>query len=95
MDWSKLINYLQESGLNLLRGLLVMAVGFFLVNWILKLSRKYLNKIKIEPTLEIFINNLIRLVLYIIVILTAANVMGIPLTSVLTLIAMPRRRLSQ
>ena len=87
MGLEKVITYLEEQGLNLLRGLLVMAIGFFLVNWILKFTKNHLKKIKVEPTLESFLNNLIRLVLYILVVLTAVNVMGIPLTSILTLIA--------
>ncbi len=87
MNWEKLGETLQAQGMNLLSGLLVLAVGFILVNYLLKISGRYLKKIKIEPTLESFLNNLIRLILYITVIMTAAGVMGIPLTSVLTLIA--------
>ena len=87
MSWEKLGDTLQKQGINLLTGLLVLAAGFILVKYILKVSGRYLKKIKIEPTLESFLNNLIRVILYIIVILTAAGVMGIPLTSVLTLIA--------
>ena len=87
MIWDKISDTLQTQGINLLSGLVVLAVGFFLINYLLKISGRYLKKIKIEPTLESFLNNLIRLVLYIIVILTAVGVMGVPLTSVLTLIA--------
>ncbi len=87
MDWQKLVDTLQAQGMNLLSGLLVLAAGFFLVGYVLKIAGRYLKKIRIEPTLESFLNNLIRLILYITVILTAAGVMGIPLTSVLTLLA--------
>ena len=87
MDLANLGTYLQEQGVNLLRGLLVLAAGFFLVSWVLKFSKNRLHKIRIEPTLESFLNNLIRLVLYLLVILTAVNVMGIPLTSILTIVA--------
>ncbi len=87
MSWEKLGDLIQTQGINLLSGLLVLAAGFILVKYLLKISSRYLKKIKIEPTLESFLNNLVRLILYIIVILTAAGVMGIPMTSVLTLIA--------
>ena len=87
MSWEKLGETLQAQGFNLLKGLLVMAVGFILVRFALKVSSRYLKKIKIEPTLESFLNNLIRLILYVIVIVTAVGVMGIPLTSVLTILA--------
>ena len=87
MSWEKLGDLIQTQGINLLSGLLVLAAGFILVKYLLKISSRYLKKIKIEPTLESFLNNLVRLILYIIVFLTAAGVMGIPMTSVLTLIA--------
>ena len=87
MNWQKIGDYLQTQGVNLFRGLIVLAVGFFLANWIQKLSQKHIKKINIDPTLESFLNNLIRIILYIIVILTVANVMGIPLTSIITIFA--------
>ena len=86
MNWNDLGKVLEVQGLKLISGLLVLIIGFFLVHWILKISGRYLKKIKIEPTLETFLNNLIRLILYLVVILTAANVVGIPLTSIITLI---------
>ncbi|MBQ6520360.1 MAG: mechanosensitive ion channel family protein [Anaerolineaceae bacterium] len=86
MNWTDLGHVIQTQGLKLLSGLLVLLIGFLIVHWILKISGRYIKKIKVEPTLETFLNNVIRLVLYLIVILTAANVMGIPLTSIITLI---------
>ena len=86
MKWNDLFDVFEKQGLKLLSGLLVFAVGAYLVRWLLKISKRYIEKIKIDPTLGSFLNNLIRLLLYLIVILTAANVMGIPLTSIITLI---------
>ena len=87
MDWKQIRQVIQTQGMQLLSGLLVLVVGFFLVHWALKLSRNRLEKIKIEPTVKSFLNHLIRLLLYIIVILTAVSVMGIPLTSIITVVA--------
>ena len=75
------------QGVFLLRGILVLVVGFFIIHWVFKLLGRNQKYIKIEPTLKGFLDNLIKLVLYIIVILTAANIMGIPMTSVVTLVA--------
>lgn len=86
MSWDDVTNLIKIQGVKLISGLLVLGIGFFLVHWILKLSQQYLKKIKIEPTLESFLKNVIRLVLYLIVILTAAGIVGIPLTSIITLI---------
>ncbi len=87
MSWEKLGDIIQTQGLKLLYGLLVSVVGFFLINRIQNFLGKRLEKIKIEPTLKNFLNNLIRIFLSLIVILTAANIMGIPLTSIITIIA--------
>ena len=81
------INFLKTAGVDLLRGLLVLAVGFFLVYWINKLLRRNKKLMKIEPTLRGFLLNLIRVVLSVLVVLTAVNIMGIPMTSILTLVA--------
>ena len=86
INWNDLGTILQAQGLKLLSGLVVLVIGFIIVHWIQKLSGRYLKKIKVEPTIGSFLNNVIRLILYLIVILTAANVVGIPLTSIITLI---------
>ncbi|MBQ9198205.1 MAG: mechanosensitive ion channel [Clostridia bacterium] len=87
MSGEKLINFLETQGVNLLCGLLVLAAGLFLVRWILRFMERSDKYVRLEPTLKGFLTNLIRLVLYIIVVLTAANVIGIPMTSIVTLVA--------
>ncbi|MBQ9265139.1 MAG: mechanosensitive ion channel [Clostridia bacterium] len=87
MDVEHLVQMLQTQGVKLLYGFLVLVIGLFLVHWVVKLTRNKIDKVKIEPTLRSFLDNLVRLVLYIVVILTAAGVMGIPLTSIVTLVA--------
>ena len=87
MNTDAIINFLKTAGVDLLRGLLVLAVGFFLVHWISKLLLRNKKFMAIEPTLRGFLQNLIRIALSVIVILTAVNIMGIPMTSVLTLLA--------
>ena len=52
---------------------MALAVGLFLVHWVMKLFERYEAKMKLEPTLRGFIKNLIRILLYVIVIMTAAN----------------------
>ena len=56
MDWKQIRQVIQTQGMQLLSGLLVLVVGFFLVHWVLKLSRNRLEKIKIEPTVKSFLN---------------------------------------
>ena len=87
MDFSAIREFLTTQGINLLRGLAVLIVGFFIVHWVLKLVRRDQKYIRIEPTLKGFLDNLLKVALYLLVILTAVSVMGIPMTSVLTLVA--------
>ena len=87
VDGQKVLTFFETQGVNLLRGILVLTVGLFLVHWIMKLIEKSNRFVHIEATLKGFLTNLFKLILYIIVILTAANVIGIPLTSVVTLVA--------
>ena len=87
MNTENILNFLKTAGVDLLRGLLVLAVGFFLVHWVSKLLKHNKKFMAIEPTLRGFLQNLIRIALSVIVILTAVNIMGIPMTSVLTLLA--------
>ena len=87
MDWGKIGEFLTTAGVDLLRGLGVLAVGLFLVHWTMKLLERYEKRLKMEPTIRGFIKNLVRVLLYIVVILTTVSIMGIPMTSIVTLLA--------
>ena len=86
MNWDSIKSFLTTAGADLLRGLVVLAVGIFLVHWVMKFLERNEKKMKLEPTLRGFIKNLVRIVLYVGVIMTAANAMGIPMTSIVTLL---------
>jgi len=83
----QLVSIVETQGMNLLHGILVLVVGFFVVHWVLKLMERSRAVLRIEPTLRGFLENLIRIVLYVTVVLTAAGAMGIPLTSFVTILA--------
>lgn len=86
MNWDAIKNFFTTAGVDLLRGLIILAVGFFLVHWIVKFIERHEHKMKMEPTLRGFVKNLIRVLLYLLVILTAVNTMGVPMTSIITLV---------
>ena len=87
INTSEIVTFLQTQGMNLLNGLIVLAVGFFLAHWFFKIVGRKQAIIRIEPTLRGFLDNLLRLVVYLIIIMTAVSVIGIPMTSVVTLLA--------
>ena len=82
-----ILQIIEAQGMKLLGGLLILAIGFFLAHWIMKLLTRRDRFVRIEPTLKGFLQNLVKLLLYVIVILTAASVMGVPLTSFVTILA--------
>ena len=86
MNWDAIKNFFTTAGMDLLRGLLILVIGFFLVRWIVKIIERNEHKMKMEPTLRGFVKNLIRILLYVLVILTAVNTMGVPMTSIITLV---------
>ncbi|MBQ7455691.1 MAG: mechanosensitive ion channel [Clostridia bacterium] len=87
MDTEQVKNFFLTQGVNLLRGVAVLVIGLFLVRWVSKLLARKERFKHIDPTLTNFLGNLLRLLMYGVVVLTAASVMGIPLTSVVTLVA--------
>ena len=82
-----IVDILKTSGINLLYGILILVIGFFLIHYIMKFLDKKVALVKLEPTIRGFLFNLVRLLLYVIVILTAAGQIGIPMTSIITLVA--------
>lgn len=79
------IRLVQEQGMKLLGGIVVLIIGFIIVRWVMKFLTRNDHLSKIEPTIKGFLMKLLKVLLYIIVVLTAANVMGIPLTSFVAL----------
>ena len=87
MDIEKIKSFLTTAGVNLLLGIIILIVGFFLIHWLVKFLRRSKAFAKLDPSLQSFFVNAIKLVLAVIVVLSAANVIGVPLTSVLTIFA--------
>ena len=79
--------WLQTQGVKVLLGLLVFGAGFLAAHWLFKLIGNRIEKLPVDRTLTGFFSNLLRVIIYAVIILTAANVMGIPMTTFLTLLA--------
>lgn len=87
MDFESLKAFVTTAGVNLLFGIIIIVVGLFVVHWFVKFLRQSKAIAKLDPSLQSFFLNAIKLVLVVVVILSAANVIGIPLTSVITIFA--------
>ena len=87
MDYTALLKTLQDQGVHLAGGLLTLVLGLILVKWIMRLLERRVRMKHFDPTLVSFLRNLVKLVLIAVVVLTAVGVMGIPLTSFVTILA--------
>ena len=87
MDINEIKTIVTSAGANLLLGLIILVVGLFLTHWIVKLLSRSKLFTKLDPSLQSFFRNLIKLLLIALVVLTVANILGVPLTSVITIFA--------
>lgn len=87
MDIEEIKTIITSAGANLLLGIVILVVGIFLTHWLVKLLGRSKLFQKLDPSLQTFFKNLIKLLLIVLVVLTAANVLGVPLTSVITIFA--------
>ncbi|MBR4186684.1 MAG: mechanosensitive ion channel family protein [Clostridia bacterium] len=87
MDFTEIKTIVMDAGINLLLGIIILIVGLFLTHWIVKLISQSKTFGKLDPSLQSFFRNLIKILLIVTVVLTAASVLGVPLTSVITIFA--------
>ena len=87
MDLEKIKSFLTSAGVNLLKGIIILVVGIFLVHWLVKFLKRSKLLGKLDLSLQTFFITSIKLILILVVVLSAANVIGVPLTSVITIFA--------
>lgn len=87
MDFKHILTLLETYGLKLIGGIAVLVIGLLLARFIIRLVKKGKKFQSIDPTVRGFLSALIRILLYSVVILSAIGIMGVPLTSFVTLLA--------
>ena len=66
--------------------IITLVVGFVAIKIIMKLFSRALAKSKIEISLHTFLKSLLKISLYVILLMTAASMIGIPITSLVTVL---------
>ena len=74
-----------DVGLKIIFGLVVLFVGMKLAKWVVKLVSKGKGFGKLEVSVQSFLLSFIKIILYALVIASAAIIWGIPTTSFLTI----------
>ena len=91
MTWEKFINFLFDFltswGIKLLGALIVLVVGIKLIGWLSKWIKKTPKLDRLDSSLRSFLGSFSRIILYVILIITVAMILGIPATSFITILA--------
>lgn len=80
MDLQFILSRIQYYGFNLIMALIVFGVGWFIIKGVLSLIRRSM-KDKVDPTLAGFVNSVLKVLLIILLAITAAGTAGIEMTS--------------
>lgn len=72
---------------NLLGALLILLIGIWVSRRLARVLQDLLGKTHLDNTFVVFAGNMIRILFYGLVILAALNNVGVPMTSVLALLA--------
>lgn len=74
-------SFLAKYGPGILSALLILIIGLFVINIIVKLSKKVMEKSKVDITLQKFLGNLLGWALKILLIVTVITQLGVETTS--------------
>jgi small conductance mechanosensitive channel len=82
MEFKEIITKYGES---FIWAIITTIIGMVLVRWALNVIMRYVEKSNLAPGATKFLRGIVAFLLYFVVILTAASVLGIPVTSVLAI----------
>ena len=91
MNWSAFFNYLLELaaslGVKLLGAIIVLVVGLKLIGSLKKFLKKSPKLDKLDSSLRSFLVSFSGIVLYVVLVITIAMILGVPATSFITILA--------
>ena len=88
--WDQLLIMLQTTGVEFVKNLVVALIIFYVGRWVVALIVRaianVMQKSNMDKTLEIFIGNLVRTVLFLFVVIAAVNQLGVQTTSLIAVL---------
>ena len=81
---NQLIQHGTDLGAKLLSALVVLVIGLWLCRWVIRLVQHSRALDKLDPSLHTFLTSCTRIVLYVLLGLNVAGILGIQTTSFLT-----------
>lgn len=82
----KIGEYLADAGINLILSIILLIVGWKLINVLSKKMKEGKLFAKIEPTARSFINSALSIILKILLVITIAAILGVPMTSMIAVL---------
>lgn len=82
----KIGEYLADAGINLILSIILLIVGWKLINILSKKMKEGKLFSKIEPTARSFINSALSIILKILLVITIAAILGVPMTSMIAVL---------
>ena len=79
--WDLFVTYATEYSLNLVGALAIFVIGKWVAKRLTLLSKRVMERAKVDKTLTEFTENLVYIVLMLVVILAALNTLGVATTS--------------
>ena len=83
----KMIDFCTGAGIKIVIALLIYIIGKFIIGKLLKLVDKMQNVGKMDDTAKSYIRNIIKAVLYVVLVVAIISELGVPMASVITVIA--------
>ncbi len=82
----KLFDFATTYGMRLIVAIVLLIVGFKLVGWIVKAYKKSKLYARLDPTVRSFLKSVISITLKTLLIVSAAAIMGVPMSSMVALV---------
>ena len=91
LNWDKvsdkLFDYASDIGIRLLLAIVIYIVGSFIIKRIVKVISKMKSLNNVDTTAAIFVSNFVKTALYIVLAVSIVALLGVPMSSVIALIA--------
>lgn len=85
--WESVSDKMTSAGMKLLWAMVVLIVGLVLIRWLKRALARSKAMAKVDQSARSFLRSLINVILYVLLFLTIASILGIPMTSFVTILA--------
>ena len=88
MDWYKIwdsiVNFFESNVWNIVKFFAILFIGIVVIKLIINLANRLLSKAKMEKIAQQFIMGAVKVILYLVLILSLLSVVGVEITGIIT-----------